>query len=50
MFTDEVERQLDPKVKVVRSGRGSELYGKFNESGQCPGPFEKLLESKGICV
>lgn len=22
----------------------------FIESGQCPGPFEKLLESKEICA
>jgi len=45
-----VERQLDRKVKVVRSDGGGEYYGKFNESGQCPGPFAKLLESRGICA
>jgi len=33
VFIDEVERQLDIKVKVVRSDRGGEFYGKFNESG-----------------
>ncbi|KAG7578785.1 Zinc finger CCHC-type [Arabidopsis thaliana x Arabidopsis arenosa] len=50
VFIDEVERQLDRKVKVVRSDRGGEFYGKFTESGQCPGPFAKLLESRGICA
>ena len=50
VFIDEVERQLDKKVKVVRSDRGGEFYGKFDESGQCPGPFAKLLESRGICA
>ena len=50
VFINEVERQLDRKVKVVRSDRGGEFYGKFNESGQCPGPFAKLLESRGICT
>uniref|UniRef100_A0A6N2MU30 Retrovirus-related Pol polyprotein from transposon TNT 1-94-like beta-barrel domain-containing protein n=1 Tax=Salix viminalis TaxID=40686 RepID=A0A6N2MU30_SALVM len=30
--------------------RGGEFYGRFTESGQCPGPFAKLLESKGICA
>ncbi|CAA7022588.1 unnamed protein product [Microthlaspi erraticum] len=50
VFIDEVERQLERKIKVVRSDRGGEFYGKFNESGQCPGPFAKLLESKGICA
>ena len=34
----------------MRSDRGGEFYGKFNESGQCPGPFAKLLESRGICA
>ena len=50
IFIDEVERQLDRKVKVVRSDRGGEFYGKFNESGQCPGLFAKFLESRGICA
>ena len=35
-------------MKVVRSDRGGEYYGKFNESRQCPGPFAKFLESRGI--
>lgn len=47
---DEVERQLDRKVKVVKSDRGGEYFGRFNESGQCPGPFAKFLESRGICA
>ena len=35
LFIDEVERQLEKKVKVVRSDRGGEFYGRFTESGQC---------------
>ena len=50
MFIIEVERQLDRKVKVVRSDRGGEYYGRFDESGQCPGPFAKFFESRGICA
>ena len=50
MFIDEVERQLDRKVKVVRSDRGGEFYGKSTKSGQCPSPFAKFLESQGICA
>ena len=50
MFIDEVERQLDRKVKVVRSDRGGEFYGKSTESGQCLGPFAKFLESQTICA
>ncbi|KAK9749378.1 hypothetical protein RND81_02G122000 [Saponaria officinalis] len=38
------------RVKIVRSDRGGEFYGRFTENGQCPGPFAKLLESRGICA
>ena len=48
IYITEVERQLDKKVKVVRSDRGGEYYGKHDETGQCPGPFAKLLERHGI--
>ena len=44
MFINEVERQLDRKVKVVRSDRAGEYYGKFNENGQYPGPIAKFLQ------
>jgi len=50
MFINEVERQLIRKVKVGSYDTGGEYYGKFNESGQCKGPFTKLLESRGICA
>ena len=50
MFVNEVERQLDRKVKIVRSDRGGEYYGKYDESRHCPGPFAKFLESRGICA
>ena len=33
VFVKEVERQLDRKVKIVRSDRGGEYYGKHGESG-----------------
>ena len=35
-------------MKVVRSDRGGEFYGKHNETGQCIGPFAKLLKRHGI--
>jgi hypothetical protein len=43
-----LKRQLDRKVKVVKSDRGGEYYGKYDGLGQCPGPFAKLLEKHGI--
>ncbi|RVW86375.1 Retrovirus-related Pol polyprotein from transposon TNT 1-94 [Vitis vinifera] len=48
MFIIEVERQLDKKIKIVRSDRGGEYYGRYDESGQNPGPFAKFLEKRGI--
>ncbi|RVW53328.1 Retrovirus-related Pol polyprotein from transposon TNT 1-94 [Vitis vinifera] len=48
MFIIEVERQLDKKIKIVRSDRGGEYYGRYDESGQNPGPFSKFLEKRGI--
>ena len=50
MFITEVERQLDRKVKIIRSDRGGEFYGRYDESGQHPGPFAKFLEKRGICA
>ena len=50
IYINEVERQLDRKVKVVRSNRGDEYYGRYDESGQHPGPFAKFLEQRGICA
>jgi len=50
IYINEVERQLDRKVKVVRSDRGGEYYGRYDESGQHPGPFVKFLKQRGICA
>lgn len=50
VFITEVERQLDRKVKIVRSDRGGEFYGRYDETGQKPGPFAKFLEKRGICA
>ena len=33
IYIKEVERQLDKKVKIIRSDRGGEYYGKYDESG-----------------
>ncbi|TYJ98082.1 uncharacterized protein E5676_scaffold565G00130 [Cucumis melo var. makuwa] len=45
----EVELQLGKKIKVVKSDRGGEYYGRCNRSGQQrSGPFAKYLEECGI--
>ena len=50
IFINEMERQLDRNVKIVRSDRDDEYYGRYSESGQHPGPFAKFLERRGICA
>ncbi|KAG7564293.1 Integrase catalytic core [Arabidopsis suecica] len=47
-FITEVETQLDRKVKIIRSDRGGEFYGRYDETGQHPGPFAKFLQKLGI--
>jgi len=42
--------QLDKNVKIIRYDRGGEYYGRYDEIGQHPGPFAKLLQKRGICV
>lgn len=47
-FKLEVEKQKDKKIKIVRSDRGGEYYGRYTENGQAPGPFDKFLQEEGI--
>ncbi|RDY03069.1 hypothetical protein CR513_13386, partial [Mucuna pruriens] len=48
-FKAEVELQLGKKIKVVRSDRGGEYYGRYDRSGeQHPGPFALFLKEYGI--
>ena len=32
------------------SNRGGEYFGRYDESGQHPGPFARFLEKRGICT
>ncbi|RVW63854.1 Retrovirus-related Pol polyprotein from transposon TNT 1-94 [Vitis vinifera] len=48
-FKAEVENQLSKKIKVIRSDRGGEYYGRYDGSGdQRLGPFAKYLMECGI--
>lgn len=47
-FKVEVENQLDRKIKVVRSDRGGEYYGRHTDVGQAPGPFFEYCKGHGI--
>ena len=48
IFWTEVEKQLGKVIKVVRSDRGGEYYGKHGDAGHLKGPFAKYLEDSGI--
>ena len=45
-----MERELDRKVKVVRSDGGGEYYGRYDENGQHRSPLAKFLEKRDICA
>ncbi|KAD3337387.1 hypothetical protein E3N88_32907 [Mikania micrantha] len=47
-YKTEVENQLDFKIKVVRSDRGGEYYGRHTDVGQAPGPFYEFCKGQGI--
>ncbi|RVW22478.1 Retrovirus-related Pol polyprotein from transposon TNT 1-94 [Vitis vinifera] len=50
-FKAEFENQLSKKIKVVRSNRGDEYYGRYDRSGeQRPGSFTKYLMECGIVL
>ncbi|KAL0373926.1 UNVERIFIED_CONTAM: Secreted RxLR effector protein [Sesamum radiatum] len=48
VFKAEVEKQCDKHIKVVRSDRGGEYFGRYTEGGQTPSPFTKFLAEQGI--
>ena len=48
IFKTEVEKQLGKVIKIVRSDRGGEYYGRHGDLGQCLGPFAEFLQSCGI--
>ena len=48
VFKVEVENQCGKHIKIVRSDRGGEYYGKYIENGQAPGVFAKFLQENGI--
>ena len=48
IFKVEVEKQCGKQIKIVRSDRGGEYYGKYTEDGQAFGPFAKFLQESGM--
>ena len=48
VFKLEVEKQLGKIIKIVRSDRGGEYYGRHGDVGQLMRPFAKYLQDCGI--
>jgi len=48
VYIAEVEKQSGKQIKIVRSDRGGEYFGRYTDNGQAPGPFAKFLEEHGI--
>jgi hypothetical protein len=48
IFKAKVENQHNLKIKIVRSDRGGEYYGRHIPYGQVPGPFARFLQENDI--
>jgi hypothetical protein len=48
IFKTEVENQHNIKIKLVRSDRGGEYYGRHTPYSQVHGPFARFLQENGI--
>ncbi|RVW13937.1 Retrovirus-related Pol polyprotein from transposon TNT 1-94 [Vitis vinifera] len=48
VFKAEVKKQCGKQIKIVRTDRGGEYYGRYTDDGQAPGPFAKFLQKHGI--
>ena len=48
IFKAEVKNQHNLKIKIVRSDRGGEYYGRHTPYGQVLRPFARLLQENGI--
>ena len=48
VFKAEVEKQCGKQIKILRSDRSGEYYGRYMEDGQTLRPFVKFLQEHGI--
>ena len=45
VFKAEVKKQCGKQVKIMRSNRGGEYYGRYTENEQAPGPLLGFFKS-----
>ena len=48
VFKAEVPKECGKQVKIMRSDRGGEYYGRYTENGQAPSPFSRFLQEHEI--
>ena len=48
VFKAKIEKQCSKQIKIVRSDRDGEYYGRYMEDGQALGPFSKFLQEHRI--
>ncbi|RVW26222.1 Retrovirus-related Pol polyprotein from transposon TNT 1-94 [Vitis vinifera] len=48
VFKAEVEKQCGKQIKIMRTDRSGEYYGRYIEDGQAPSLFAKFLQEHGI--
>jgi len=48
IFKVKVELQFKKQIRIVRSHKGGEYYGRSIKNGQALGPFAKILQEHGI--
>ena len=48
VFKAEVEQQCRKQIKIVRTDKSGEYYGRYIEDGQAPSLFVKFLQEHGI--
>ena len=46
-FKAAIELKTGKRIKCVRSDRGGEYYGRYDETGRNPGPFARFLDECG---
>ncbi|RVW57957.1 Retrovirus-related Pol polyprotein from transposon TNT 1-94 [Vitis vinifera] len=49
VFKAEVEKQCGKQIKIVRSDRGGEYYGRYLEDGQSPGHLRSFFKTWDCC-
>ena len=47
VFKAEVEQQCRKQIKIVRTDKSGEYYGRYTEDGQTPGLLVKFLQEHG---